>query len=70
MGRKSTIEALLEQQHGDLEAVIPPLVSKLGQADAAQKLGVRQSWISRWLSNNGYVAVTQYVKRDEMEKSA
>lgn len=70
MASKSTIEKLLEQQHGDLEAVIPPLVSKIGQADAAVTLGVRQSWISRWLSNNGYVAVTKYVKQDEMEKTA
>ena len=70
MSQRSTIEKLLEQQHGDLEAVIPPLVSEIGQADAAQQLGVRQSWISRWLKVNGYVAVTQYVKAETVEKSA
>lgn len=70
MSKKSTIEKLLQQQHGDLEAIIPPLVSKVGQADAAVKLGVRQSWISRWLSSNGYVATTRYVKSTELEESA
>lgn len=70
MSKRSTVETLLEKQHGDLNDVIPKLASEIGQQDAAQKLGVRQSWISRWLRINGYVAVTQYVKAETVEKSA
>jgi len=70
LSKRSTVETLLEKQHGDLNDVIPKLASEIGQQDAAQKLGVRQSWISRWLRINGYVAVTQYVKAETVEKSA
>lgn len=62
MGYKSTIERLLEKEHGDLHGVIPNLASELGQQGAAERLKVSQRWISRWLSRNGYVLVTRYEK--------
>lgn len=66
----STVETLLEQQHGDLHEVIPRLASELGQAKAASRLKVNQAWLSRWLRDNRYVKVTQYVKESEMEKAS
>lgn len=66
----STIEALLEKEHGDLHEVIPRLATELGQEKAAQRLEVKQSWLSLWLRTNGYVRVTQYVKESELEKAS
>jgi DNA invertase Pin-like site-specific DNA recombinase len=63
MARVSTIEPRLREQHGDLEQVIPKLVNVFGQEGTARRLGVKQSWVSRWLKDNGYIPVTQYVKR-------
>lgn len=66
----STIEGLLEKEHGDLHEVIPRLATELGQAEAARRLEVKQSWLSLWLRTNGYVRVTQYVKESELEKAS
>jgi len=63
-GKESTIERLLTEKHGKLEAVIPALVSAVGQNKAARHLGVNQSWVSRWLRDNGYKQVVQYVRNE------
>jgi hypothetical protein len=61
---KSTIERLLEDQHGDLHEVIPALVEQHGQHKAAYLLGVHQSWISTWLRKNGYIQEVRWIKPD------
>lgn len=50
----------LEAEHGDLHKVIPPLVNKNGQGEAARELGVSQFTISKWLKDNGYERRTVY----------
>lgn len=54
MSTKSTVENLLQAQHGDLHGVIPVLVAESGARRAASKLGVSQAWVYRWLKRNGY----------------
>lgn len=66
----STVETLLEQQHGDLHEVIPRLASELGQSKAANVLSVNQAWLSRWLRENDYIKVTQYIKASEMQQAS
>lgn len=44
----------LEQKHGDLTKVIPPLVIAHGQAEAARQLETSQATISTWLKANGF----------------
>lgn len=58
----------LEAQHGDLHQVIPPLVNKNGQAEAARELGVSQFTISRWLKDNGYERRTVYQLNPEAKE--
>ena len=51
--------AKLDQQAkwmGPNEWHIVPMVNKLGQEEAAKKLGVNQSSLCRWLKAHGYVA--------------
>lgn len=68
MPRVSTIEPRLREKHGDLEEVIPRLVNVFGQEGTARRLGVKQSWVARWLKEHHYVPVTQYVKHIENGK--
>jgi predicted transcriptional regulator len=58
-----TIEGLLQDQHGDLHTVIPEMVTVHGQEKAAHLLGVTQSWISRWLRENGYVEEKRWIRQ-------
>lgn len=44
----------LEKEHGDLHRVIPEMVNNFGQSEAARRLCVSQTTISRWLRQNGY----------------
>lgn len=60
----------LEQEHGNLERIIPPLVNKGGQRLAADKLGTTQTTISRWLKDHGYISRTEWVKVTPQEESA
>jgi predicted transcriptional regulator len=55
----------LEQQHGDLEELIPKLLNESdgSQKTVAEKLNVSQATISQWLSKNGYVARVRYEKQ-------
>jgi len=53
MAKKDRIKEL-EAQKGNLERVIPPLVNKVGQSEAARLLHVSQGTISRWLKENNY----------------
>lgn len=67
---RSSIEPELERLYGDLDHVIPRLASEQGQDGAARTLStekviVRQSWVSRWLRDNGYVQRVNYVKKGE-----
>lgn len=54
----------LEQQRGDLEKVIPPLVNRDGQKEAARVLGTTQATISNWLKANRYRSKTVYEKAE------
>lgn len=54
----------LEATKGDLHKVIPPLVNQIGQAGAAEELGVSQFTISRWLRDNGYEMTITYTLTD------
>ena len=60
----------LEQEHGDLHKVIPPLVNQHGQAEAARILGVSAATISIWLRDNGYTQKTEYVRDAAPETEA
>lgn len=60
-----TYERYLTEKHGDLHKVVPALVNQHGQLGAALRLGVTQNWVSRWLKENGYIRVAQYVKEGE-----
>lgn len=64
---KSSIESLLETLHGDLHQVIPQMVTEKGQEEAAQILKVKQSWLSRWLRENGYRRIVQWVREPVKE---
>lgn len=50
----------LAEEHADLEGIIVPLVNEVGVAEAARRLGVDRSTISRWLKANDYVLTTTY----------
>lgn len=52
----------LERQHGDLHAVIPPMVNQFDQAYTANQLATSQATVSRWLKNNGYCKKVTWVK--------
>jgi hypothetical protein len=72
MAKQSTIEKLLEQQHGNLHEVIPNLANEHGQEGAAEKLNVNQSWVSWWLRRNGYQRreTVQWVRTDQLREMA
>jgi DNA-binding transcriptional regulator YdaS (Cro superfamily) len=53
-----------------LDRIIPPLVNKGGQAEAARDLGVSQATISQWLKDNHYVQLVTYVKDITPEERA
>jgi DNA-binding NtrC family response regulator len=45
------------------DAILEALKTSRGvQRVAADKLGMSQSWLARWLKENGYVQVTTWVK--------
>jgi len=58
--------AQLEARYGDLEKVIPQMVNTIGQSPTAERLGVAQSTISRWLRENGYISRIVYQKSEEL----
>jgi hypothetical protein len=70
MPKASYLIDYLAEKHGDLHAVIPKLAAEKGQSGAAEELGVSQYTISTWLSENGYVLVKKYVRKEETEKAA
>ena len=52
----------LEDQHGDLDELIPKLLNELGSQKAvAERLGVAHSTINLWVKSNGYVRQVRYV---------
>lgn len=55
----------LEAKHGDLEALIVPIVNKGGQSEAARLLETSQATISNFLKAKGYKAEIKYVKKGE-----
>jgi transposase len=59
----------LERKHGDLHKVIVNLVNLMGQAKAAQELGVSATTINKWLKRNGYRPRTQYIHESEDKAS-
>jgi len=62
MAKKDRLKEL-EVQKGNLERLIPPLVNRGGQKLAAEKLGVSQATISKWLKDHRYVASTIWQKQ-------
>lgn len=61
MGKRFRVREL-EQQHGDLNKVIPPLVNLHGQEEAGRLLGVSGATISNWLKQNDYTSRIVYEK--------
>lgn len=57
--------AELEQQLGDLNKVIPPLVNRTNQKTAGEHLGLSGATISKWLKDNRYVPRTTWTRIDE-----
>lgn len=56
----------VEKRHGPLDKIIPETVNKTGsQKAAAEVLGVSPYTIHAWLKDNGYIAITRYVKAHE-----
>ena len=53
---------------GNLHEVIPPIVNRVGQHEAAHQLGVSPFTINRWLKQNGYVLKRQYVRESEVKR--
>lgn len=64
MARRNVLKDL-ENQFGNLEEVIPPLVNEGGQIHAAQKLRTTQSTISLWLKHNGYSKQEKWIKTNK-----
>ena len=50
----------LEQERGDLHAVIPPLVEQYGQIRAGRILGISASTVNKWLKDHGYRRRVKY----------
>lgn len=69
MARKDRIKEL-EVEKGNLDRVIPPLVNKVGQVEAARKLNTSQGTISRWLKDNGYVLTSFWQKATTPQEHA
>lgn len=63
MARKDKLKEL-EAVHGDLEALIVPIVNEAGQGEAARRLNTTQATISTFLKNHQYVKVIRYVKKE------
>lgn len=61
---KRGISRIVEMR-GNLHDVIPPMVNRMGQQQAAQQLGVSPFTINRWLRQNGYVLKRQYIRESE-----
>lgn len=64
MAKKDVLKEL-EAKHGDLEALIVPIVNRAGQKAAADRLNISQATISTFLKSKGYVPETKYVKKGE-----
>lgn len=58
-------EAVLTMRHGNLHDFIPNELNKRAAtlADVAKTLGVSTSWVSRWLSDNGYSRTTRWERK-------
>lgn len=66
MATPNRLQALEQEYNEPIEVLIPRMVNKLGnQRAAADALGISQATISTWLKENGYIAVTQWVKESE-----
>lgn len=63
--RVSPIEDELKKEFNDVEYTVVHLVNLHGQVEAARRLDVPQSWVSRFLARHGYKAKTIYQKAKE-----
>ncbi len=52
----------LQRTRGNLHEIIPALVNRHGQRQAADQLGIAPSTVSKWLKDNHYIRVTRYVR--------
>lgn len=55
----------LEATHGDLEALIVPIVNKAGQGEAARIFNISQATVSTYLRDKGYTPKITYVKKGQ-----
>lgn len=69
MAKKNRIKEL-EAEKGNLERVIPPLVNRVGQAEAARLLKTSQATISRWLDDNNYTLTSFWQKATTPQEAA
>ena len=58
----------IEEERGDLKVLIPKLLEKHDgiQKSVADELGVSQATISFWLSQNGFVRVQKWIRKDQL----
>lgn len=59
----------LEEKHGDLHQIIPPLVNEYGQWEAGKRLGVSGTTLSRWLRHHGYRLETRWIRDIDKEQA-
>lgn len=55
MARQNKIEEIARERGKPADSIVLPLVNKIGQRLTAEKLGVSQATVSKWLEDNGYV---------------
>lgn len=67
MARPNKLKEL--ETTADFEGLLVKTVNNHGQVEAAKQLKVSQSSISRWLKEQGYTQVVQYVKREKVKAS-
>lgn len=60
----------VQKKYGDLHRVIPRLVNEQGQVNTAKLLGLSPATISKWLKDNGYIRVSQYIRRDDQSAAS
>lgn len=70
MGRKNSLEQIEKEKGKPLDRIIPLLVNRGGQVLAAEKLGVSQATISKWLKDHGYESITIWQKKVTPEEVA
>lgn len=58
----------LEQERGDLRAIIPVLASLHGQVEAGRRLGLSVATINKWLKAHGYRKQVDYITLEQARR--